>query len=1118
MVEETINIKVRADAAQLTKILKQLKLIQNKILSLSKSMTKFNTTLKSLSNRFGTVSKRITKANRSLKANVKSTNAAVNAARRLNKANKTYTSTTKKATTGTSKFNSGVSLMGFRMLALGGMATFAASRIRGAFLNVLEETSVILSEINRINLFSDLGIVNAKVDLNGFNSALERTIEIGNKFGIPFDKAATLLKQVEKSAPSNIDPTELGNITAGFSILESEFQADKLVAAFSTVVANFPEEKLESIGDKIFAFSKATKLTIGQGSNVIAFMSQSAKRLNADLDEVLRTLTVVVAVTPGERATAGRAGRSLIGDITEPDVLRGLEAMGVAVFDANDNFISMENVLDGLTDKFNSLSTDKLRNQFIKDLKLSRNSTTAFLALAGATEEVKAAAASQFVNIEGSLAAAVENQAQTAEATLNRFKNFVTKFKLDFSIGAFEGLGGAITILTDLFSDGSLSDSIKIFGKAIGETLVGGLKLLIPPLKFFADILKDNTPLVKVLANAVVGLTIALTGLGIIFLVAGSAAMLLSVYSKLAESSKLLTNLTNRLHGAYTRFFKIIGKGIGKVVTFMKHIGDNKPFRRFILNAKKAGLAVKAFALSAFRSFALIASGWIIALAPVIVAIAAFIGMLLLMRKFQTELIEIANSFDKTGTAARNLKGNLDGIFEFFATGNIDVFLDPLRQDFKDTETRFKALGEAWNIFVSDLKKSKIGTFISEQINNIKEFFGDIKTGIDNFIKSISFELPDVWQIFGALVTGLPVLIGMVGIEIDKLLKSLGFELPPVWGMLDGFLALIRERFKFLIDPITKFVDSLTFDVPPVFLDIQNALKGVAEEWNKLITTINDNPIVVAIAELFGIGGNFGKNIGRGFESAPDRGNFIPSLPTSFFPEAFGDTGDEGAIGLQGDESNDIAKKFNKYVEEAIEKGNPLGVSIEVQEDINKTSVNYDKTIIKTSDIFDKLTKQNKINIESTIVLDKFINENSIITKLLSATMNIQINDVIKNINVTSALSTVIAGVQVMFARLIAQGNRAAGKLASLRVSSTGKFSISDPGVSKTDREGIESAIGLLSSTKQNQVFLQPSIVVEINPTITLADGSQGELEGAANTLADELSSVLQKQIGNLTG
>ena len=82
----------------------------------------------------------------------------------------------------------------------------------------------------------------------------------------------------------------------------------------------------------------------------------------------------------------------------------------------------------------------------------------------------------------------------------------------------------------------------------------------------------------------------------------------------------------------------------------------------------------------------------------------------------------------------------------------------------------------------------------------------------------------------------------------------------------------------------------------------------------------------------------------------------------------------------------------------------------------------------------------------------------------------VQIIEVTRNINIVSAFTSIVAAANLMFANVIGQGNRAAGKLASLRVSSSGVFSITDPGVSEFDQANIDKAQLNLADTVQNQV------------------------------------------------
>ncbi len=297
--------------------------------------------------------------------------------------------------------------LGFTGLAfgfIGGIAGFAANQIKQKFNQVLQETATIMSEINRIKIFSDTTFDDGIGGVTQFNKQFERTINLANKVGQPIAKMATLLKEVEKAAPANIDVDVLGEIAAGFSILENNTDIASLIADFSTVAANFPDSTLIKIAEQTLAFSKATKLNFNAGAKAIAFSAQSAKRLNTDAEELLIILANIVSKVPGDRGNAGRSLRALIGNLTDPDTIKFLEEFDIAIFDINDRFIGLEGILEGITGKFKELDAANQRtgNQFLKTLGLTRNSITGLLAYSDATDEAKAAFKAQFKGLEGS--------------------------------------------------------------------------------------------------------------------------------------------------------------------------------------------------------------------------------------------------------------------------------------------------------------------------------------------------------------------------------------------------------------------------------------------------------------------------------------------------------------------------------------------------------------------------------------------------------------------------------------------------------------------------------------------------------------------------------------------
>ena len=124
--------------------------------------------------------------------------------------------------------------------------------------------------------------------------------------------------------------------------------------------------------------------------------------------------------------------------------------------------------------------------------------------------------------------------------------------------------------------------------------------------------------------------------------------------------------------------------------------------------------------------------------------------------------------------------------------------------------------------------------------------------------------------------------------------------------------------------------------------------------------------------------------------------------------------------------------------------------------------------------------------------------------------LKLQIIEIARNTNILSLQTTMIAKVNVMWANVIAQGNRAAGKLASLKVSSKGIFSITDPGVSKADQDAINNAM------RNHAATLGAQISIDINLLKTELESIKVVLE-EANTIAEKAQESVKEAGENVS-
>ena len=1109
MVEENINIKFRANAAQLTKIIKQLKTLQTKINSLSKNMTKFNTTLKRVGDRFGTTTKKSSALNKQFRKQDKEIKAIRKSLERLTGSHRKYAGASKKATTQTGRMGSSIGLTGFQFGFLGGMALLAGDRLKTFFVDIVRDGIEDLENMNRAIVQSG---INLQAFLGGnfdeFDAVSDRIKDIQDDFGeFTTGEVASAFEQIGRAVGENVSIEDIEAITrqlltisridktAGPGLAKVAVDMKRVMTQFGITA-----DGLDQFVDKLVNTNQQGAIELGQLVSSLGFAGAQAQRFGVGLNETL-ALTGFVFEKSGRKAgAAGRTFGNILDKLASTQVATNqtLKDMGIHILDASGNFNEFNVIVDQSRRAFAKLKSEGkgqiFESALLEEFGFDKTAARGYLSLVQA-EKSEIDALIREVEKEGTATILSAAIGEGAGVKLKTFENEIRNLKLEFAVGLVPALQSFTEAVKEFTGDKEFVRVLQEFSAGMGETIKSILDVAVPILKFFGDILKSNTPLVKALAAATVVLTGALTGLGVIFLVLGAMFSMIRIHENLIIRGTANATSTNFLARAYARL--VGAMSLANIKMRLVEAG----FTRMAIKARLAGLSIRIFSISSIVHLLAVGAAWLVALAPLVIAVAAFVAFILVLRHFQDEIVAVADELDKTGTAGNNFAANMDGLFDFLSTGDVSPFFDAIDADIRDTETRLNFMTASWNQFLDDLEKSAAFQFISEQLTNLQNFFIQLDLDIKAFIESISFDLPDIWEALKFILFNITGAFGFLVQHASDFLESIGFDMPKVWKDFDGWLVLVRARFKFLIDPIDDFLELINFDMPDVFGILNTAIGDLIKEWEKLVAFIKSNPIVAGILEIAGIVGKLDENLDEAIftpAEGEDRGKLDLGKPDSFF--------DDVIIPQPSTEGNGLFE-----VDEA------TLASVELfKKSVENQSGNLDKyneqlaEIIKTSE---GISESNTTNIESVNESSATTDTNSGIVALLSATENILINEFIKNINLSSKLSTIITETMLMFANLIAQGNRAAGKLASLRVSDSGKFSITDPGVSSFDQKRINAAEALVGSTRGNEVNLQQTIIIDVN------QNNNGVVNNKQNAqdLADDIAAALAAQVGQIT-
>jgi len=607
--------KLNGTFQQLAAATKQIKAAFASETSETNKASAAKTTLAKNVDRLSTKNKELTKALNEVKAAAEKD---LKASQRLGKAKENLSSSTNAATKNikeggaemgdadkkVKKLGSSLGFTGLAFGFIGGAAAFAGNQIKQAFMGILEETGSLLSEIDRIGLFSDIGIEDGAINIAGLETFKQKVIEVGRETGIELKEVATFMKEVEKAIPANVDSQLFVKEIANLKLLENTLDAGKITQSLATIQANFPDMPIDELNNYVFAFSKANKLAFGPGAQALAFASQNAKLFGADFKELATTMSAFINIVPGERGNAGRGLRRLLSAFSDPKALQSLKLMKAPVTDLNGNFIGLEAALDVVAKKFKHFNekNQEMGAQFLTNIGLSENAKQVLLAYADASDELKASIAKQFELNGDELQMSADFMADSPEATFGKIKNSITELKLAFAAGVFKPLKDVSSAFQEAFGDTGLQDSIKQIGGAIGNLLAGASKVLIPIMKTVGAIFKDNIPLINAVAVAFVALTAALIGIGIVFPILGAFFALIFLHEKLSLRSKQLEEDASMVTKQYVKMADKIESVNKRISAFISRVGQA---------IKSTGRWIKKLAKDPAEAFKLLKEGLI---------------------------------------------------------------------------------------------------------------------------------------------------------------------------------------------------------------------------------------------------------------------------------------------------------------------------------------------------------------------------------------------------------------------------------------------------------------------------------------------------------------------------
>jgi len=181
--------------------------------------------------------------------------------------------------------------------------------------------------------------------------------------------------------------------------------------------------------------------------------------------------------------------------------------------------------------------------------------------------------------------------------------------------------------------------------------------------------------------------------------------------------------------------------------------------------------------------------------------------------------------------------------------------------------------------------------------------------------------------------------------------------------------------------------------------------------------------------------------------------------------------------------------------------------------------------------------------IENTGIINNLLGNQSNYLNLSFEMLGKEIIEIARNSNMLSLLTTRIALVDVMWAKLVAEGNKASRRIASLTVSKKGVFSMSGGSISSGDQAEINAAQANYNAVKAGQNIIdiatltgdiarlnQQAIAtsigssisntqknnINVSPTIIIPQGSSVNVDDLVKKINEQTKKELAKYLGGL--
>lgn len=929
----------------------------------------------------------------------------------------------------------------------------------------------------------------------------------GVKVVLPF---AALLKTIDPT----VSDEKLGTgLVSLFSALGTDTRNIKEVAAAMDLLSNVSDKSTANFQSSIASLSLASQQAKSAGFTV------------TDLGSIIQTVSDTLGKNKGGGRASGAAGRfanaflqnlnAIADPLTKQGAFARQEGLDIFTTDAETgakNFKKFIPLIDVFREKLDGIQGSANKAAFLSQLGLGDISGQTLLAiLSKTTEELQAQ--NDALLERGTLKGRANLIEASGQSQLLRITAAVDSAKLSIVQGFRPALKEVADIISEIASNQEFVDFLQTLGRLLANELIPHVKTITKGFRAFFNFLKKNGKLIKIFVTGAVLLSAALAGLSIIatigFFALVAAASIGAMSGQMLLGAASARSLSASLLGTTKRLipFLILGAGLAILATALTGIFDDSLtpaivllggaltalgtamlFPTQTLRGLKAGFSAASGALTGFAG-SLKNEGFV----------STFKGLgSFSAGAFKDGFKSVKGGIIKPITSAIGALGKAGVIGAVIAVAAtlIAAFILKMEQDVENSTFFKTGLADKWqqvgfrmtaatNVFLRNVAKAFVdfGTGIANVFSDMGSFVGKVLTAVGAAVHTFFTSGFDVDEAGRVLREGIEAAFG--DFDLGNTLGAI-FDPTGVTGALDE----IRNSLGKLKEAGFGRADETTL----------LTLGEILEAFQVDKKDFDSTQIKEILDEIFGV---------DSFDA------LIPAIA------------DSAALGAAVQEEKN---KLNQTINKSLKKE---GDSISKTVEIMKTGVEVSTA---TNESLQKYTDSLKVGTETEKNNTKKIDDNSFNLVSNSKTLieNIdflkrEIIEIAKNTNVFSTMTEMMLKTNLMWANLIAQGNRAAGKLSSLKVSKTGKFSIIDPGFAAGDRAGIQNASAELNAFQAQKALIDIESLIEelakiqvtlseANKTITNAPSTGELIELQGNRTGESLlARLFNNQDGSIS-